>query len=68
MPLRKAPRFVDPEESAARLYEVLGDRASAANMRRRIMKIMRDDWNVAEGEAMHVHGRKIARLESGATR
>ncbi len=66
MPLRKSPRFVDPEESAAQLYEILGDNASAAGMHRRIMEIMRDDWNVTEGEAVDIHRREIARLEGEA--
>ena len=65
MPLRESPRYVDPEESAAQLYEILGDRESAARMRRRIMEIMREDWNVTEGEAVDVHRREIARLEAG---
>lgn len=63
MALREKPRFVDCEETVARIHEVLGDYPAAAQTHRRIIEIMREDWNVTEGEGVDVHWREIERLE-----
>ena len=63
MPLRARPRFVDCEESIAQIHEILGERAAAADMHRRIIGLLGEDWGVTEGEAVDAHLREIARLE-----
>ena len=63
MELREKPRYVDCEETAAQIYEIIGDRPAAAQMHRRIIDIMREDWGYTEGEGVDVHRREIERLE-----
>ena len=61
--LREKPRFVDCEETVAQLCEMKGDYAGAIEAQRQILKIMREDWNITEGEGLDIHNREIERLE-----
>ena len=66
MPLREKPRFCDCEECIAHILEIQGDYAGAAQMQREIIALLREDWDVTEGELVEFRLREIARLERRA--
>lgn len=66
MPLRQKPRFCDCEECIAHVLEIQGDYAGAAQMQREIIELLREDWDVTEGELVDFRLREIERLEGRA--
>ncbi len=62
MEVLPAPRYVDPWESVAHLYELLGDPQSAIATLEAELSILAADWQTTEGETADVVRRKIARL------
>ena len=64
MELQDAPRYVDPLEAMAQIYEIRGDRAAAADVWEEELRILAEDWNTTTGETADVVHREIRRLRS----
>lgn len=65
--LQSAPRYTDPVDSLAKVCEMDGDLAGAAEARRLELEILADDWHVDFGEGVDRIRRDIARLEAMQT-
>lgn len=60
---QSAPRFTDPQEALAQLYERLGDIPAAIASLEEEIEIMRTDWNTTDGETVDAVKREIGRLK-----
>lgn len=60
--LQEKPRMTDALDSIAQLYQLIGNRKAAANAYKRILEIMKDDWNLTEGETVEGYHQNIEQL------
>lgn len=61
--IQKAPRYVDPIEALAQLYEMQGDYAGSIAAWKEELELFDKEWNFTTGETADVVRRQIARLE-----
>ncbi len=61
--LAKQPRFVDPLESMAMLYELMGQPENAIAVLKEELEIFKTEWGFSQGETADVVRREIERLE-----
>ena len=61
--LQKAPKFCDPFDSIAQIYELQRQIQAAIDILNEELEIMRTDWNTTTGETPDSVRRNIARLE-----
>ena len=64
MPMRPRPRYCDCEQAIAHLCELRGDCAGAIRMEKAIIDLLREDYEIVEGETVDAHRREIQRLEA----
>ncbi len=62
--IAKVPRYVDPLESMAQVYELLGDHASAISVLQEELTAYEAEWHFSDGETYHAVQREIERLQS----
>jgi len=63
MSLAKHPRMTDALDSIAQICMLLGDKAGAINAYERILQIMKEDWELTEGETVEGYLQNIAQLK-----
>lgn len=61
--LSSRPRFTDPVNAIAQLYEIQGQYEKAIEFYQKEIEIVREDWNETQGEAIDEPLRNIARLK-----
>lgn len=61
--VQKAPRFVDPYETLAKLYELKGDNAKAIEALEEELRVLKTDFDTEQGETADCVRREIARLK-----
>lgn len=61
--LSPRPRFTDPVNAIAQLYEIQGQYEKAVEFYQKEIEIVRQDWNETQGEAIDEPLRNIARLK-----
>ena len=61
--LSSRPRFTDPVNAIAQLYEIQGQYEKAVEFYQKEIEIVREDWNETQGEAIDEPLRNIARLK-----
>ena len=61
--LSPRPRFTDPVNAIAQLYEIQGQYEKAIEFYQKEIEIVREDWNETQGEAIDEPLRNIARLK-----
>lgn len=61
--LSPRPRFTDPVNAIAQLYEIQGQYEKAIEFYQKEIEIVREDWNETQGEALDEPLRNIARLK-----
>ncbi len=61
--LSPRPRFTDPVNAIAQLYEIQGQCEKAIEFYQKEIEIVREDWNETQGEAIDEPLRNIARLK-----
>ena len=61
--LSPRPRFTDPVNAIAQLYEIQGQYEKAVECYQKEIEIVREDWNETQGEAIDEPLRNIARLK-----
>ena len=61
--LSPRPRFTDPVNAIAQLYEIQGQYEKAIEFYQKEIEIVRQDWNETQGEAIDEPLRSIARLK-----
>lgn len=64
--LAQKPRMTDALDSIAQLCQLIGDFAGAANAYERILQIMKEDWQLTEGETVEGYRQNIIQLQSKA--
>ena len=62
MELQSAPRYVDPLEAMAHIYEIQGDRNRAIAIWEEELRVLAEDWNTTAGETADAVHREIRRL------
>ena len=50
MEVQKSPKFTDPPQSMAHIYEILGDTENAVECYKLQLKMMREEWGIIAGE------------------
>ena len=60
--LEQAPRMTDNYESIAQICLLTGDKQGAIDAYRKVVEILRDDWNMPEGETIQGYLENIDRL------
>ena len=61
--LQEKPRFTDCYDSIAQLCILQGDKAAAAQAYKQVVKILREEWDMQEGETVLGYLQNIAELE-----
>lgn len=61
--MQQAPRITDGLYSMAQIHERLGDFDAAIEDNKRIMKVLREEYNTSNGESIDSHKREIERLK-----
>lgn len=61
--LQNAPKFCDPFDSIAQIYELQGNIHAAIEILNEELEVMRTDWNTSTGETPDSVRRNITRLE-----
>lgn len=61
--VQPAPRYVDPFEALAQLYERTGNYGAAISSLRKELEVFETEWNFTTGETADVVYREIQRLE-----
>ena len=61
--LAPRPRFTDPFNAIAQLYEIQGQYEKAIEFYQKEIELVREDWNETQGEAIDEPLRNIARLK-----
>ena len=61
--LSSRPRFTDPVNAIAQLYEIQGQYEKAIEFYQKEIELVREDWNETQGEAIDEPLRNIARLK-----
>lgn len=62
--LQEKPRFTDCYDSIAQICILQGDNAGAADAYRQVVKILREEWDMQEGETILGYLQNIAQLEN----
>lgn len=57
------PRYVDALDAIAKIYEIKGDYNKSIETYKRYIQLLKDEWNVTEGEMIDYPNRQIKRLE-----
>ncbi len=60
----KPPRMTDALDSIAQIYQILGDPQKAIQTYERILLILKEDWQMIEGETVEGYLQNIQRLKS----
>lgn len=60
---QEKPRFTDPYNSIAQVCELLGDTAGAIAAYEKVVEILRDDWDLTEGETVEGYLENIKQLK-----
>ena len=50
MEVQASPKFTDPPQSMAHIYEILGDKEKAMECYKLQLKMMREEWGIIAGE------------------
>jgi len=61
--LEKAPRMTDALDSIAQLCLILGDQERAVHTYERILEVMKNDWQLTEGETVEGYLQNILQLK-----
>ena len=61
--LAKPPRMTDALDSIAQIYQLLGQSEKAANTYERVLEILKDDWQITEGETVEGYLQNIQQLQ-----
>lgn len=61
---QKKPRFSDVYDSIAQVCAVLGDSAGAIEAYEKVVEILRDDWDLTEGETVEGYLENIRQLKA----
>ena len=62
MSLAESPRMTDALDSIAQICTMLGDKQGAVHAYERMLQIMKDDWQLTEGETVEGYRQNIAQL------
>ena len=62
MALMPHPQFVDPPEAIAQICEICGDYSGAISSYETVIALLREDWNITQGETIDAPQRAIVRL------
>jgi len=62
MKAQASPKFTDPPEAMAHIYEILGDTEKAVDCYKLQLKMMREEWGIIAGEEVDQANRSIERL------
>ena len=62
MEVQESPRFTDPPEAMAHIYEILGDTEKAVECYKLQLKMMREEWGIIAGEEVDNATRSMERL------
>ena len=62
--LQEKPRYTDCYDSIAQISILQGDRAAAAEAYRQVVEILREEWDMQEGETVQGYLQNIAQLEA----
>lgn len=62
MEVQEAPRFTDPPEAMAHIYEILGDKEKAAECYKLRLKMMKEEWGIIAGDDVDQINRCIQKL------
>jgi len=60
--LQAKPRYSDPLESVAHIYEITGQYEKAASTYKRIIELLAEDWNISFGATIDRYNQKIYEL------
>ena len=58
-----APRYTDPFESMAQIYEIRGQYDAAIGIRKEQLVVVAEEWHITQGETVDEILREIARLK-----
>lgn len=61
-----APRYVDPFESMAQIYEIQGNLTAAIGIREEQLAVLAEEWKITQGEGADEVYREIDRLKKRA--
>ena len=64
MELQPPARYTDSPEAIAQIAEIIGDLPLAIEMRQECLRIIREEWNIAEGELVDKQLRELDRLRA----
>ena len=64
MELQPHPRYTDSPEAIAQIAEIQGNLPLAIEMRQECLRIIRDEWNITEGELVDKELRELDRLRA----
>lgn len=62
MEAQASPKFTDPPQSMAHIYEILGDKEKAVECYKLELKMMREEWGIIAGEEVDRAKRDMERL------
>ncbi len=62
MEVQASPKFTDPPQSMAHIYEILGDNEKAVECYKLELKMSREEWGIIAGEEVDEANRSIERL------
>lgn len=62
MEAQASPKFTDPPEAMAHIYEILGDKEKAVECYKLQLKMMREEWGIIAGEEVDQANRSMAKL------
>lgn len=62
MEAQASPKFTDPPEAMAHIYEILGDTEKAVECYKLQLKMMRDEWGIIAGEEVNRATYEMERL------
>ena len=64
MELQPCPRYTDSPEAIAQIAEITGVLPLAIEMRQECLRIIREEWNITEGELLDKQLRELDRLRA----
>jgi len=62
MEVQASPKFTDPPQSMAHIYEILGDNEKAVECYKLELKMSREEWGIIAGEEVDRAKRDMERL------
>ena len=60
----KKPRYTDALEGIAAIYEILGDYTKAIETKKRVLKLLREEWGFTDETAVHHTEQEISRFQA----